>query len=40
MNTLTVAGDSVGGNMSIAMTLMSKFRNGPKLINNYYIILL
>lgn len=29
MNTLTVAGDSVGGNMAIAMTLMSKFENGP-----------
>lgn len=27
--TLTVAGDSVGGNMTIAMTLMSKYRNGP-----------
>ena len=30
-NTLTVAGDSVGGNMAIAMTLMSKFRNGPRI---------
>lgn len=30
-NTLTVAGDSVGGNMTIAMTLMAKKRNGPKL---------
>lgn len=30
-NTLTVAGDSVGGNMAIAMTLMSKFRKGPKI---------
>lgn len=28
-NTLTVAGDSVGGNMAIAMTLMSKYRGGP-----------
>ncbi len=27
---LTVAGDSVGGNMSIAMIFMSKMRNGPK----------
>lgn len=30
-NTLTVAGDSVGGNMVIAMTLMSKKRNGIKI---------
>ncbi len=30
-NTLTVAGDSVGGNMAIAMTLMSKNRNGIKI---------
>lgn len=28
-NTLTVAGDSVGGNMTIAMTLMAKNRKGP-----------
>ncbi len=28
-HTLTVAGDSVGGNMAIAMTLMSKYRKGP-----------
>lgn len=27
---LTVAGDSVGGNMAIAMMFMSKMRNGPK----------
>ncbi len=27
--TLTVAGDSAGGNMAIAMTMMSKYRNGP-----------
>lgn len=27
--TLTVAGDSVGGNMAIAMVLMSKMRHGP-----------
>lgn len=31
MNTLTVAGDSVGGNMAIAMTLMSKFQKGPRV---------
>lgn len=30
-NTLTVAGDSVGGNMTIAMTLMAKMRGGPKI---------
>lgn len=30
-DTLTVAGDSVGGNMAIAMSLMSKERNGPKI---------
>ena len=29
--TLTVAGDSVGGNMVIAMTLLAKFRKGPKI---------
>lgn len=28
---IAVAGDSVGGNMSIAMTLMSKEKNGPKI---------
>ena len=27
--TLTVAGDSAGGNMAIAMTLMAKYRRGP-----------
>ncbi len=27
--TLTVAGDSVGGNIAIAMSLMAKFRQGP-----------
>lgn len=27
--TLTVAGDSVGGNMAIAMTIMAKYREGP-----------
>ena len=31
INTLTVAGDSVGGNMAIAMALISKFKNGPKI---------
>lgn len=30
-NTLTVAGDSVGGNMAIAMALMSESRHGPKI---------
>ncbi|MFQ9516592.1 MAG: alpha/beta hydrolase [Eubacterium sp.] len=30
-NTLTVAGDSVGGNMAIAMALMSEVRCGPKI---------
>lgn len=30
-DTLTVAGDSVGGNMAIAMTLIAKKRNGPKI---------
>lgn len=30
-DTLTVAGDSVGGNMAIAMTLIAKERNGPKI---------
>ncbi len=30
-DTLTVAGDSVGGNMAIAMALMAKKRNGPKV---------
>lgn len=29
MDTLTVAGDSVGGNMAIAMSLMAKSRKGP-----------
>ncbi|NBC72975.1 alpha/beta hydrolase fold domain-containing protein [Paenibacillus sacheonensis] len=28
---ITVAGDSVGGNMSAAITLMAKDRNGPKI---------
>lgn len=30
-DTLTVAGDSAGGNMAIAMALMAKQRQGPKL---------
>lgn len=29
LSTLSVAGDSVGGNMATVMTLFSKFRNGP-----------
>ncbi len=28
---LTVAGDSVGGNMAIAMALMSEMRHGPRI---------
>lgn len=31
IDTLTVAGDSVGGNMAIAMTFMSKFQKGIKI---------
>lgn len=31
LDKLTVAGDSVGGNMATVMTIMSKFRNGPKI---------
>lgn len=30
-STLTVAGDSVGGNMATAMTILSKYRSGPKI---------
>lgn len=30
-NTLTVAGDSVGGNMAIAMSLLVKMRGGPNI---------
>lgn len=30
-NTLTVAGDSVGGNMAIAMSFMANMRGGPKI---------
>jgi len=31
LDTLTVAGDSVGGNMATALTILSKYRNGPKI---------
>lgn len=31
LDTLTVAGDSVGGNMATAMTILAKYRNGPKI---------
>ncbi|MFT4105678.1 MAG: alpha/beta hydrolase [Lacrimispora sp.] len=31
LNTLTVSGDSVGGNMATVMTILSKYRNGPKI---------
>jgi len=31
MRTMTVAGDSVGGNMTIVMTLMAKYRGGLKI---------
>lgn len=31
LNTLTVAGDSVGGNMATVMTIMAKHRKGPKI---------
>lgn len=30
-DTLTVAGDSVGGNMATVMTLLAKFRRGPRI---------
>jgi len=30
-DTLTVAGDSVGGNMAAALTILSKYRNGPAI---------
>lgn len=30
-NTLTVAGDSAGGNMAAAITLMAKYRGGPRI---------
>ena len=29
LDSLTVAGDSVGGNMATVMTILSKYRNGP-----------
>ena len=31
LDTLTVAGDSVGGNMATVMTILSKYRNGPHI---------
>ena len=31
INTLTVAGDSVGGNMAISIALLSKSQNGPQI---------
>lgn len=31
LSNITIAGDSVGGNISIALTLMSKYYNGPKV---------
>ncbi|MCL2081796.1 MAG: alpha/beta hydrolase [Oscillospiraceae bacterium] len=31
IDTLTVAGDSVGGNMATVMTILSKYRGGPKI---------
>lgn len=31
LNTMTVAGDSVGGNMATVMTILSKYRNGLKI---------
>lgn len=31
LNTLTVAGDSVGGNMATVMTILTKYRNGLKI---------
>ena len=31
LDTLTVAGDSVGGNMTAALTILSKYRNGPTI---------
>lgn len=31
LSKLTVAGDSVGGNMATVMTILSKIRNGPKI---------
>jgi len=31
LDTLTVAGDSVGGNMTAALTLLTKYRSGPRI---------
>ena len=31
LDTLTVAGDSVGGNMATVMTILAKYRNGPHI---------
>jgi len=31
LDRLTVAGDSVGGNMATALSILSKFRNGPRI---------
>ena len=31
LDTLTVAGDSVGGNMATALTILAKYRNGPRI---------
>lgn len=31
LDTLTVAGDSVGGNMATALTILSKYRSGPHI---------
>ena len=31
LNTLTVAGDSVGGNIATAMTILAKYRSGPEI---------
>lgn len=38
INKLIVAGDSVGGNMAVSMSLLSKFQNGPKIMKQllYY----
>ena len=31
LDTMTVAGDSVGGNMATVMTILSKYRHGPRI---------
>jgi len=31
LDTLTIAGDSVGGNMTTVMTILAKYRNGPAI---------